>query len=120
MQQSRPNPLWLVALVGFGLLAYGGYKWVGVERLSEQELEASIEANFQVDLARRRAQSPDGSAHLGEEWERKHRQAIRQELESSIQQDKDFAKSWMLGGLGLLVISFGRLFAVPLARKYSQ
>jgi hypothetical protein len=116
MAATRSNPFWLVAVIGFGVLGYGLFQWFSVDELSESELQASVEANYQVDVTRMRARSPDGSVGLGAEWERKHKQAIREELQGQTRQEKDFAQSWIIAGMGILIFSLGRIFAARIGR----
>ena len=114
MSRKKPNVYWFIVVIALGFCAYGASNWWQVEVPSGKVLEASIEANYQVDMARMRAQQRDGKLNLSDDWEQKHKQAIRAELLAESQQEKDMARSWFFVGLALLVFSLGRIVAQPL------
>lgn len=111
---KRPNPYWFIVVIALGFCSYGAYTWLGVDEPDAAELERSVEVNYQVDIARMRATATDGQLDLSDEWEQKHRQAIRDELLSSTQHEKGLARSWFVIGLALLIFSLGRILAQPL------
>lgn len=118
MSAKRPNPLWLIVVIALGFCAYGAYTWLQVETPSPKMLAFSVEANTQADIARMKANSPDGKLDIDPAWRDKHKKAVRQEILEMVQHQKDMARSWFVVGIALLVFSLGRIFAQPLFEKY--
>jgi len=116
--QPRFRLLWAVVATALALCGYGGYKWSQIDVPDEQELQASIELNLQLDKARMRSNHPEGELDLPPEWEDKHRKAIREELLAQVEHEKDVAQSWMIGGIALLIFGLGRLYAAPLFNRH--
>lgn len=109
--------LWLIVAIGFGLIGYGAYQWFHRTQLSDKQLAGSVELNYQMDIARMRRQDDDGKLNISEEWKRKHRAAIREQIQARLQKERDTAQSWMIAGLAALIFSLGRIFLIPLARS---
>lgn len=118
MSPKKPNPLWLIVVVALGFCSYGAYSWLKVETPSPKMLAFSVEANYQADVVRMKAQSPDGKLDRNQDWKDKHHKAIRQEILDMVEHEKDKARSWFVVGLALLVFSLGRIFAQPIFEKY--
>lgn len=114
MSPKKTNPFWFIVAVGLGFCIYGAYNWVQVEEPTAEELQRSVDINYQADIARMRASSEDGQLNLNNDWEQKHRKAIRDELTGAVQHEKDLARSWFVVGIALLIFSLGRILAAPL------
>lgn len=119
MTGTQSIALRLLLTVAIGLCGYGGYQWYQVDMPDEESLRLSVEANLEADLARMRAQAEQRGAplELSQEWKDKHRRAIRQEIETMVEREREKARSWFLAGLALLIFSLGRMFAQPLLRR---
>lgn len=109
--------LWLIALIGLGLVAYGGYRWYTAEpALDAGGQELAVELAYQADVAKMREQM-DGDWSPSDEWERNRRAAIREEVAAENERQSEHGRSWMIAGLAALIFSFGRMFAAPLFRR---
>lgn len=117
MPSKRPNILWLIVLIALGFCAYGAYSWLKVEAPTPKMLAFSVEANYQADVARMKANSPDGKLDRSQDWVDKHHKAIRDEILAMVKYEKDKARSWFIVGVALLIFSLGRIYARPLFRK---
>lgn len=117
MPQPARNPFWIIVIIALGFCGYGAYQWVQVEMPTDPQLKLNVEANYQADIARMRASAPDGQLDLSDDWESKHKQAIREEFITAAQHEKDLARSWFVIGLALFVFSLGRILAQPLFNK---
>lgn len=117
MLRRNINPFWFVVVIALGFCSYGAMNWLKVEEPSEQQLKVDVEANYQLDIARMRAQERDGKLDISDEWEAKHRQAVRNEILGIVETEKKWARSWFVVGLALLIFSLGRILAQPLFSK---
>lgn len=111
--------LWLVAAVGLGLVAYGGYGWYRATQLTPAQLSGSVELNYQLDVARERRET-GGAFEPSEEWAAQQRAEVRAELEALIKKEKDEAQSWLIAGIGALIFSLGRMFMAPMLSRRLQ
>ena len=112
--RPRRNPLlmpFFFAALGVGLAGWYGQAWHELPRYSDSDIDASVEANLAVDLARLGANlQPDKSG-----LERLRAQ-IHAEVLGDINKDKREAQQGFAAGLICLVLSAGHLLFVRLTR----
>lgn len=90
----------LFAALGLGLCLYGGYRLQTLPVYSDKDLDLATELNLSLDLAR----LPGDRQPPAEELP-KLRAAIRSEVTSAMNRDRDLAKSWLQTGLVLIAMA---------------
>lgn len=94
-------PFFLVA-VGIGLCAWYGQSWYALPEYTVTDIEASVEANLAVDLARMGPHLKPDEAGM-----ERLRAQIRSELESEMQKERQDIQQGLAIGLVCLVLAAG-------------
>lgn len=95
----------MAASVGLGLGVYFGERCYELARVSEQDLQASVELNLALDLQRADASAPEGAALEA------RRTQVRTELLGQLATERQQAQRGLAASLAGLVVGLALLFA---------
>ena len=90
----------LFAAIGLGLSLYGAYRLQTLPVYSDKDLDLATELNLSLDLAR----LPSDRQPPAEELP-KLREAVRSEVTTAMNRDRDLAKSWLQTGFVLMLMA---------------
>ena len=114
--QHRARPPFLPFILfagGLGACLYFGQQWYALPQYSEGDIDASTEMNLQLDLQHRGPQlQPANQLEL-----ERMRALIRNEITTSIQQQRGRLQQRFSIGLIAMVLGFGQLVMTWLLRR---
>lgn len=90
----------LFAAIGLGLSLYGAYRLQTLPVYSDKDLDLATELNLSLDLAR----LPNDRQPPAEDLP-KLREAVRSEVTTAMNRDRDLAKSWLQTGFVLMLMA---------------